>query len=213
MQDYRHQFIEFALQHEVLRFGRFQLKSGRESPFFFNTGLFNTGRQLAELGRFYAQTLAGWSPDIDMLYGPAYKGIPLVSTLAIASADHHQCNYPFAFNRKESKDHGEGGLVVGAPLAGRVLIVDDVITAGTSVNESVEIINVAGASPAGVLIALDRQERGQSVLSAVQEVEQKHKLPVRAIITLSDIVDFLEHVPAQSATLKAIRLYQSDYGV
>ncbi|MDT8406819.1 MAG: orotate phosphoribosyltransferase [Methylococcales bacterium] len=209
MDNYQQRFITFALKHQVLRFGQFQLKSGRQSPYFFNTGLFDQGSQLASLGRFYAQALANWPITIDALYGPAYKGIPLVSTLAIACADQHGRDYPFAFNRKEAKDHGEGGHLVGAPLSGQVLIVDDVITAGTSVNESVALIKAAGATPAGVLIALDRQERGQGALSAVQEVEQTHQIPVRAIITLADIIAYLAEQADQQPLLETLTAYQT----
>ncbi|MEQ1530790.1 MAG: orotate phosphoribosyltransferase [Methylococcales bacterium] len=211
MFDYQKEFISYALHCGVLKFGNFLLKSGRTSPYFFNTGLFNTGAQLGKLGQFYAQALiqADLAPDI--LYGPAYKGIPLVSTTAIAYAQLTGKDIPFAFNRKEAKDHGEGGVLVGAPLQGRVLILDDVITAGTSVRESMTIINQAKATPAGVLIALDRQEKGQDDRSAVQEVQQHFGIPVVAIISLTDIIKYLEQ--ESSNQLETIRAYQKLYGV
>jgi orotate phosphoribosyltransferase len=211
MLDYQKDFIAYALASGVLKFGEFQLKSGRTSPYFFNTGLFNTGLQLGKLGQFYAQALiqSGIKPDI--LYGPAYKGIPLVSTTAIAYAQLVGEDIPFAFNRKEAKDHGEGGLLVGAPLQGNVLILDDVITAGTSVRESVEIIHSANAIPAGVLIALDRQEKGQNDRSAIQEVEENFNMPVISIITLANIVDYL--TANASDQLNRIKAYQQLYGI
>lgn len=211
MLDYQKDFISYALDSGVLKFGEFQLKSGRTSPYFFNTGLFNTGSQLGKLGQFYAQALiqSGIKPDI--LYGPAYKGIPLVSATAIAYAQLANEDIPFAFNRKEAKDHGEGGLLVGTPLQGRVLILDDVITAGTSVRESVEIIHNAGAIPAGVLIALDRQEKGQNDRSAIQEVEEQFNMPVISIITLTNIVDYL--TANASDQVDRIKAYQHLYGI
>jgi orotate phosphoribosyltransferase len=211
MLDYQKDFISYALASGVLKFGEFQLKSGRTSPYFFNTGLFNTGLQLGKLGQFYAQALiqSGIKPDI--LYGPAYKGIPLVSTTAIAYAQLAGEDIPFAFNRKEAKNHGEGGLLVGAPLQGKVLILDDVITAGTSVRESVEIIHSAGAIPVGVLIALDRQEKGQNDRSAIQEVEENFSMPVISIITLTNIVDYL--TANASDQLDKIKAYQHLYGI
>ncbi len=211
MLDYQKDFISYALSLGVLKFGEFQLKSGRLSPYFFNTGLFNTGSQLGKLGNFYAQALIQSGIQADILYGPAYKGIPLVSATAIAYAQLAGKDIPFAFNRKETKDHGEGGLLVGASLQGRVIIVDDVITAGTSVRESVEIISAAGAEPAGVLIALDRQEKGQHTLSAVQEVEDHYKMPVISIICLADIVDYL--TASASEKLDSIKAYQQLYGI
>ncbi|MDD1608322.1 MAG: orotate phosphoribosyltransferase [Methylococcaceae bacterium] len=211
MLDYQKDFIAYALDSGVLKFGEFQLKSGRTSPYFFNTGLFNTGLQLGKLGQFYAHALiqSGIKPDI--LYGPAYKGIPLVSATAIAYAQLAGEDIPFAFNRKEAKDHGEGGLLVGTPLQGRVLILDDVITAGTSVRESVEIIHSVGATPAGVLIALDRQEKGQNDRSAIQEVEEQFNMPVISIITLTNIVDYL--TANASDQLDRIKAYQHLYGI
>lgn len=211
MLDYQKDFISYALDCGVLKFGEFQLKSGRISPYFFNTGLFNTGAQLGKLGHFYAQALlqSGLKPDI--LYGPAYKGIPLVSATSIAYAALTDSDIPFAFNRKEAKDHGEGGTLVGAPLQGRVLILDDVITAGTSVRESVEIIRQAQAIPAGVLIALDRQEKGQNDISAIQEVSEQFNMPVISIITLDNIIEYLTANAGEQ--LDAIKEYQRLYGI
>jgi len=211
MLDYQKDFISYALDCGVLKFGEFQLKSGRTSPYFFNTGLFNTGAQLGKLGQFYAQALiqSGINPDI--LYGPAYKGIPLVSATSIAYVQITGKDIPFAFNRKEVKDHGEGGSLVGAPLQGRVIILDDVMTAGTSVRESVDIIRNAGATPAGVLIALDRQEKGQNDSSAIQEVQDRFNMPVIAIITLANIIDYLTAVASDQ--LNAIKNYQHRYGI
>ncbi len=212
MLDYQKEFIRFALDCGVLKFGRFQLKSGRTSPYFFNTGLFNTGAQLDKLGQFYARALVESGLHVDTLYGPAYKGIPLVSTTAIAYSRIER-DIPFAFNRKEAKDHGEGGTIVGSPLQGNVLILDDVITAGTSVRESVEIIRRAGAEPSAVLIALDRQEKGQNGKSAVQEVCETYKIPVFAIISLADIISFLELDDSSNEQLTIIREYRQHYGI
>ncbi|MEI6146555.1 MAG: orotate phosphoribosyltransferase [Methylococcales bacterium] len=212
MLDYQKDFISYALACGVLKFGEFQLKSGRTSPYFFNTGLFNTGAQLGKLGHFYAQALLQANIKADILYGPAYKGIPLVSATSIAYAQITGDDIPFAFNRKEAKDHGEGGSLVGAPLIGNVVILDDVITAGTSVRESVEIINQANATPAGVLIALDRQEKGLNDCSAIQEVEAQFAMPVIAIITLANIIEYLT-AEAADEQLKAIQTYQSLYGI
>lgn len=213
MFDYQKDFIQYSLECGVLRFGEFQLKSGRTSPYFFNTGLFNTGARLARLGKFYVQALVQSGVKADILYGPAYKGIPLVSTASIAYAELVKKDIPFAFNRKEAKDHGEGGSLVGSPLQGNVLILDDVITAGTSVRESVDIINHAGAHPCGVLIALDRQEKGQNDLSAIQEVSQTYEMPVISIISLADIIEYLELEGSASRQLTAIKEYQNTYGV
>jgi orotate phosphoribosyltransferase len=208
-------FISLCLRAGVLRFGSFKLKSGRISPYFFNAGLFNKGAAIAELGRSYAAALAGSQLEFDMLFGPAYKGIPLVTSTAVALADQHGKDFPWAFNRKEAKDHGEGGSIVGAPLKGRVVIVDDVITAGTAIRESVDIIRAAGAQPAGVLIALDRQERGTGVRSAVQEVGDTYGLPVVSIIRFEDIVQHLEKTGGADETqaLIALRAYRNEYGV
>ena len=195
MQDYQKRFIELALSKNVLKFGEFTLKSGRKSPYFFNTGLFDSGYDLAQLGRCYAQTIIDHKITFDLLFGPAYKGIPLVSTTSVALSEHHQINTPYSFNRKEKKDHGEGGNIVGSALHGKVLIIDDVISAGTAIRESIDIIKNSGAEPCGVLIALDRQERGQGKLSAVQEVERDYGIPVYSIIKLDDLVNYLLHGP------------------
>jgi len=214
MKNYQREFIEFAIACEALKFGRFTLKSGRVSPYFFNTGLFHSGGKLARLGRFYAQAIAEAGIGYDMLFGPAYKGIPLVSAVAIALADHFQRDVPYAFNRKETKKHAEGGLIVGHALAGRVLIVDDVISAGTSVRESLELIGAARASAAGVAIAVDRQERGLGERSAVQEVEQDLGLPVLSIVTLETLLAFLaEQGDGARAHRDAIAAYREQYGV
>jgi len=212
MQPYQHEFIEYALACDVLKFGEFELKSGRISPYFFNTGLFNTGAQLQKLGKFYAQALIESGIEVDIFYGPAYKGIPLAVATAMAYAEITGGDMPFAFNRKEAKDHGEGGLLVGAPLKGRVLIIDDVITAGTSVRESVEIINAANATPAAVLIALDRQEKGQGETTAIQEVNARFGLPVTAIINVTHIIDYLK-AKGELAQLAAIEEYQARWCV
>ena len=212
MLDYQKEFITYALECGVLKFGEFHLKSGRTSPYFFNTGLFNTGAQLGKLGHFYAQALIQSKLNVDILFGPAYKGIPLVSATSIAYAQITGNDIPFAFNRKEAKDHGEGGNLVGTPLQGNVIILDDVITAGTSVRESVEIINDANATPAGVLIALDRQEKGLNDCSAIQEVEANFNMPVIAIITLENIIGYLK-AEANAEQLNAIKEYQSRYGI
>lgn len=210
--DFRQDFIEFAVNCQVLRFGEFKTKAGRLSPYFFNAGLFNDGNSLGKLAEFYAKAAEAGGVQFDMLFGPAYKGIPLVAAITIALAQRKQ-NYPFAFNRKEAKDHGEGGNIVGAPLQGRVLIVDDVISAGTSVRESVELIRAAGATPAGVLIALDRQERGQGELSAVQEVQRDYGIPVIAVAGLADLMTFLADHPAFSQYQPAVAQYRATYGV
>ena len=210
---YQSEFIELCTQLGVLRFGSFTLKSGRESPYFFNAGLFNTGAAIAAVGRAYAHALAASDLKFDMLFGPAYKGIPLVTITAAALAERHQRSVPFAFNRKEAKDHGEGGRIVGSPLKGRVLIVDDVITAGTAIRESIEIIRAGGAVPAGVLLALDRQERAPgSDFSAVQEVRSQYQIPVVSVINLSDL---MQHVSqsGQAAELSSMRLYRERYGL
>ena len=202
-----------ALELEVLRFGEFTLKSGRVSPYFFNAGLFNTGYAAAKLGRAYSGAVANSGIDFDMLFGPAYKGIPLVALTAAALAEHQGIDVPYAFNRKEAKDHGEGGNTVGAPISGRVLIVDDVITAGTAIRESVEIIRAAGGTPAGILIALDRQERGTGELSAVQEVERDLGVPVASIIRLEDLVEHLETSEEFGDYLPSVRKYRELYGL
>jgi orotate phosphoribosyltransferase len=213
MQDYQREFIQLALSNQVLRFGSFTLKSGRQSPYFFNAGLFNTGKALAKLGQYYAQAIVDSGIEFDVLFGPAYKGIPLASACSIALAEHHQQNVPYAFNRKEAKDHGEGGSIVGAPLQGRVLIIDDVMTAGTAIRESMQIIQEAGAEAAGVIIALDRQEKGQGELSAVQEVEQQYHIPVLNIISLDNLIGYLQHEGSHQADLNAMLAYRQQYGV
>lgn len=213
MQTYQREFLDFAIEVGVLRFGEFQLKSGRLSPYFFNAGLFNSGSRLARLGRFYAEAIRNSDIDFDLLYGPAYKGIPLVAAAAVALAEHHYLDLPFAFNRKEAKDHGEGGSLIGAPLKGRVLIVDDVITAGTSVRESVDLIRAHGAEPAGVVIALDRQEQGPQGRSAIIEVEQDFGIPVESIVQLDHLVAYLIEQGTQPELLSSIQAYRSRYGL
>ncbi len=212
MKKYQLEFIEFAIAHKVLCFGDFTLKSGRQSPYFFNSGLFSDGKSLSRLGRYYASAIQAASVRYDMLFGPAYKGIPLASAVAMALAEDHDINVPYCFNRKEAKDHGEGGTTFGAPLQGETLIIDDVISAGTSVNLSVEIIKQAGATTAGVAIALDRQEKGEGELSAVQEVEQRHQISVISIITLENMIEYLEKIPSMSENLGRIRQYRESYG-
>lgn len=213
MQVYKKEFIDLALELEVLRFGEFTLKSGRVSPYFFNAGLFNTGYAAAKLGRYYAAAIADADVDFDMLFGPAYKGIPLATLAAAALAEHQNIDVPYAFNRKESKAHGEGGNIVGAPLGGRVLIVDDVITAGTAVREAYQVIAGAGAEVAGLVISLDRQERGQGQLSAVQELRQSLNIPVIAIITLADLIDTLEESTEYVDFLQPVMEYRRQFGV
>ncbi|MBF4660849.1 orotate phosphoribosyltransferase [Cronobacter malonaticus] len=213
MKPYQRQFIEFALNKQVLKFGEFTLKSGRQSPYFFNAGLFNTGRDLELLGRFYAEALVDSGVDFDLLFGPAYKGIPIATTTAVALSEHHERDVPYCFNRKEAKDHGEGGNLVGSPLQGRVMLVDDVITAGTAIRESMEIIQANGATLAGVMISLDRQERGRGELSAIQEVERDYGCQVIAIITLNDLIAYLAEKPEMANHLAAVEEYRQQYGV
>lgn len=213
MKDYQKAFLTFALEAGVLSFGEFTLKSGRRSPYFFNTGLFNTGGRLRRLGEFYAAAIMDSRQPFDMLYGPAYKGIPLVSATAVALSALYERDVPFCFNRKEIKDHGEGGNIIGAQPAGDVAIIDDVISAGTSVGESVEILRAHGAHPAAVFISLDRQERGrESDRSATGEVADRHGMPVRAIATLDTLVAFLAEDPAHGEHLDAVRAYRAEYG-
>jgi orotate phosphoribosyltransferase len=210
---YQSEFIDLCVQLGVLRFGKFTLKSGRESPYFFNAGLFNTGSAVAAVGRAYSAALVQSDLEYDMLFGPAYKGIPLVTITAAAMAEKHGRNLPFAFNRKEAKDHGEGGTIVGSPLKGKVLIVDDVITAGTAIRESIDIIQAAGARPAGVLLALDRQERaGAGNRSAVQEVRHQYQIPVVAVVNLADLMDHVG-TSGQPADIAGLRLYRDRYGL
>ena len=211
--NYNSEFLQFALEQGVLRFGEFTLKSGRISPYFFNAGLFNSGAAMARLGGFYAQAIQGSGLAFDMLFGPAYKGIPLAVATAIALAAEHGRDVPYAFNRKQVKDHGEGGNLVGAPLAGRVLIVDDVITAGTAVREAVTIIRSARAQPVGMAIALDRQERGQGTQSAIQEVESELGIQVLNIATLDDLLSFVQGQATLADNLHAIQAYREQYGV
>ena len=213
MQAYQREFIRFAIERGVLRFGEFTLKSGRTSPYFFNAGLFDSGLALAQLGRFYAAAVVDSGIDFDVLFGPAYKGIPLAATTAVALAEHHQRDMPWCFNRKEAKDHGEGGTLVGAPLAGRVLIVDDVITAGTAIREVMQIIQAQGAQAAGVLIALNRQERGQGELSAIQEVERDFGMPVVSIVSLEQVLEYLADDVELKQYLPAVQAYRAEYGI
>ncbi|MCM2290362.1 Orotate phosphoribosyltransferase [compost metagenome] len=213
MQAYQREFIRFAIERGVLRFGEFTLKSGRTSPYFFNAGLFNSGLALAQLGRFYAEAVQASGIDFDVLFGPAYKGIPLASATAIALAEQHGRDLPWCFNRKEAKEHGEGGTLVGAPLVGRALIVDDVITAGTAIREVMQIIQAQGAQAAGVLIALNREERGQGELSAIQEVERDFGIPVVSIVSLSQVLDYLAQDQALKQHLPAVEAYRAQYGI
>lgn len=213
MQQYKKDFIEFALQREVLKFGEFTLKSGRTSPYFFNAGLFNTGNDLAKLGQFYAAALVESNIDYDVLFGPAYKGIPIATTTAVALADKHNVDKPYCFNRKEKKDHGEGGNLVGSPLQGRIMLVDDVITAGTAIRESMTLIQANNADLAGVLIALDRQEKGQGELSAIQEVERDFDTQVVSIVSLADVIEFIKDREEFKAHLPTITAYRDQYGI
>ncbi|WP_347505585.1 orotate phosphoribosyltransferase [Pseudomonas anguilliseptica] len=213
MQAYQRDFIRFAIERGVLRFGQFTLKSGRISPYFFNAGLFDSGLALAQLGRFYAAAVVDSGIEFDVLFGPAYKGIPLAATTAVALAEHHQRDVPWCFNRKEAKDHGEGGTLVGAPLAGRVLIIDDVITAGTAIREVMQIIQAQGAQAAGVLIALNRQERGTGELSAIQEVERDYGMPVVSIVSLEQVLEYLAEDAELKQYLPAVEAYRAEYGI
>lgn len=213
MRTYKNDFLELALELGVLRFGEFTLKSGRVSPYFFNAGLFNTGYAAAKLGRYYANTIVDSEIEFDMLFGPAYKGIPLVALAASALAEHHDLDVPYAFNRKEAKAHGEGGSTVGAPVEGRVLIVDDVITAGTAVREAVDIIQSQGATVAGLIISLDRQEVGQGDKSAVEDLEQSLNIPVSSIVRLEDMIELLEESGEYGEYLDAVLAYRKQYGI
>ncbi|WP_372882555.1 orotate phosphoribosyltransferase [Psychromonas sp.] len=213
MKDYQKEFIEFALQKQVLKFGQFTLKSGRTSPYFFNAGLFNSGRDLARLGRFYAAALMDAGIDYDLLFGPAYKGIPIATTTAVALSNDYDLDIPYCFNRKEAKTHGEGGSLVGSELKGKIMLVDDVITAGTAIRESMDIIQAHNAQLAGVLIALDRQEKGKAELSAIQEVERDYNAKVISIVQLSDLVSYLEAQPDMQEHLAAVKAYREQYGI
>lgn len=214
MHEYQREFIRFALDKQVLRFGEFTLKSGRKSPYFFNAGLFNTGSALGRLGRFYAQAFVHSElDDIDVIFGPAYKGIPLAAVTAVSLAESFDRDVPYCFNRKEAKDHGEGGTLVGAPLKGRVLIIDDVITAGTAVREVMEIIKAEGAEPAAVMIALNREERGQGQLSAIQEVEHDFGIPVVSIVSLTQVLAFLQEDADLRHHLPAVQAYRDEFGI
>ena len=213
MKEYQKEFIEFALEKQVLKFGEFTLKSGSTSPYFFNAGLFNTGRDLARLGRFYAAALEDAAIEYDVLFGPAYKGIPIATTTAVALADHYNKDVPYCFNRKEKKAHGEGGSLVGSDLKGKIMLVDDVITAGTAIRESMEIIAENGADLSGVLIALDRQEKGKAELSAIQEVERDFNTQVTSIVKLADLISYLENQGTMDEHLAAVKAYRDQYGV
>lgn len=213
MQAYQRDFIRFAIDRGVLRFGEFTLKSGRTSPYFFNAGLFNTGSALAQLGRFYAAAVVESGIAFDVLFGPAYKGIPLASATAVALAEHHDRDLPWCFNRKEAKAHGEGGSLVGSPLTGNVLIIDDVITAGTAIREVMQIIKDQKATAAGVLIALNRQERGNGELSAIQEVERDFGIPVVSIVSLNQVLEFLADDPQLKQHLPAVEAYRAQFGI
>jgi len=212
MPDFKQEFIEFAISHNILHFGEFKTKAGRLSPYFFNAGLFNDGDSLRKIGQFYAKAILAAQLPFDMLFGPAYKGIPLVSAISIAFSEIGN-NYPFCFNRKEAKDHGEGGNLIGSPLSGRVLIIDDVISAGTSICESVDFICATGAKPCGVIIALDRMERGNNGLSAIQEIQKMYDIPVISIINLDNLVNYLRDRDDLALNLRAIENYRTQYGI
>ena len=213
MKNYKKHFLRFAQEREALKFGEFTLKSGRTSPYFFNAGTFNTGEALARLGRYYADAIVASGIRFDMLFGPAYKGIPLVAAVSVALAEHHGMDLPWAFNRKEAKDHGEGGWLVGAPLQGRALVIDDVITAGTAIREVAALFEKTEATMAGVMVALDRQEKGNGELSAIQEVEKTLGVPVGSIVCMGDIIDWLEQQPDSDARVTQMRAYRERYGV
>jgi orotate phosphoribosyltransferase len=215
VQEFQRVFLEFVIDNNILRFGEFTLKSGRISPYFFNAGLFNTGKKLGFLARSYAAAIASSSIDFDVLFGPAYKGIPLAAATVLSLDSEHQIDKPYCFNRKEAKDHGEGGSIVGAELAGKIMIIDDVITAGTAIREAVDIIHGSGAALAGITVAMDRQERGTGTTSAIQEIEQNYGVEVVSIITLQNIIDYLQIVddPALKSNLPAVQKYREEYGV
>ena len=214
MKDYQKEFLHFVIENSILRFGKFHLKSGRVSPYFFNAGLFSTGSKLGFLAQSYAAAIADLTQDYDVLFGPAYKGIPLAAATALSLSTRHGIDKPYCFNRKEAKDHGEGGFIVGAPLTGRVLVVDDVITAGTAIREAVEIIQSAGAQLASIAVAMDRQERGLGETSAIQEIEQTYGIEVTHIISLQNIIDFLQDTEDEvlAEHLPAVERYRSEYG-
>ena len=213
LQDNKKRFIQLAIENDVLRFGEFTLKSGRTSPYFFNAGLFNSGKALAELGACYAKVIVDQALEFDVLFGPAYKGIPLAAAIAVALSTEHGIDKPYAFNRKEAKDHGEGGSIVGADVHGNVLIVDDVITAGTAIREAVDIIAAEGGQTSSILIALDRQERGQGELSAIQEVQQDFGVSVHSIITMADLIAYIQTDANYSQYLDAMQAYRGQYGI
>lgn len=213
MKPYQQAFLDFALQNDVLKFGEFTLKSGRLSPYFFNFGLFQTGSSLAKLGDYYAQTIVDSKLEFDMLFGPAYKGIPLVAVIAATLYEKHGRDYPYAYNRKEVKDHGEGGNIVGAPLKGRVLVVDDVISAGTAIREAADIVKDNKAELAGIAISLDRQEKGQGEKSASQEIEETYSIPVLNIIGLDNVIQYINETAENPELLKKINAYREQYGV
>ena len=215
MKDYQKEFLHFVIENSILRFGEFTLKSGRVSPYFFNAGLFSTGSKLGFLAQSYAAAIADLTQDYDVLFGPAYKGIPLAAATALSLSTRHGIDKPYCFNRKEAKDHGEGGFIVGAPLTGRVLVVDDVITAGTAIREAVEIIQSAGAQLASIAVAMDRQEKGLGETSAIQEIEQTYGIEVTHIISLQNIIDFLQDAEDEvlAEHLPAVERYRSEYGV
>ncbi len=213
MQQYQKEFLDFAIEQQVLRFGEFTLKSGRKSPYFFNAGLFNNGEAISKLGKFYAAAMMNAKLDFDILFGPAYKGIHLATTTAVALFEKHNRNVPWCFNRKEAKDHGEGGSIVGAPLEGRVAIIDDVITAGTAIREVMAIIEQTDATPAAVVVAMDRQEKGQGELSAIQEVERDFNIPVLSIVSLANLLEYSENHPEIRRYAPEIKAYRDTYGV
>jgi orotate phosphoribosyltransferase len=215
MQDFRSKFLEYVIDNEILKFGQFTLKSGRISPYFFNAGLFNTGEKLSFLARCYAKAIASSGLTFEVLFGPAYKGIPLVSATAMALASEHEINKPYCFNRKEAKDHGEGGTVVGAKLSGNALIIDDVITAGTAIREAADIIAANGAKLCGIAVAMDRQEKGTGELSAIQEIEQNYQIKIISIITLKNIIDYLIESNNESLQqhLIAVSAYREQFGI
>lgn len=213
MKEHQKAFIQLAIQYSALKFGEFTLKSGRISPYFFNAGAFNTGEALAKLGDYYAQMINDHQLKFDMMFGPAYKGIPLVSSTVSALYNRYQQNYPWSFNRKEVKNHGEGGMLVGADLKGDVLLIDDVMTAGTAIRESIDLIDQVGAKACGVVLMLDREERGQSELSAVQEMRKNHGLTVCSLITMSDLIHYLENTQADADVVQNMKQYREQYGV